>query len=135
MLLRSRRANHSSEVYGIGATINSRTGRPDPTQALKAPTSYHNTLHTSTVRTWSQLDIKRKKAISEGVSGENEPAITAFVKGFSLEICVRNHRGNIYSENEVRSILPSFLKAFRVTSDKDGLEDKTGMAFMISTRK
>lgn len=116
-----------------------RLALPDPTQAPKAPTSFHNTLHISTARTWSQLDLKRKKAISEGVSGGNEPAIAAFVREVRLEICARNHRGNIYSARigyEIRSILPGFLEALRVASDKTGLEDKTGMALcMILTWK
>lgn len=130
--IRARRAHHLSEAYGVCTTFDSQTGLPDPTQAPKAPTSYHNTLHISTARTWSKLDLKRKQAISEGVSGGNEPAIAAFVREVLLEICARNRRGNIYSasvENEIRSMLPSFLQALQVASDKTGLEDKTGMSY------
>ena len=130
--IRARRAHHLSEVYGIGTTFDSQTGLPDPTQAPKAPTSYHNTLHISTARTWSKLDLKRKQAISEGVYGGNELAIAAFVREVLLEICARNRRGNIYSasvEKEIRSMLPSFLQALQVASEKMGLEDKTGMSY------
>ena len=132
LAIRARRAKHFREVYGIG-TFNTQTGLPDPTQAPTTPTSYQNTLHISTARTWSQLDRKTKQAVSGGVSGENQPAIAAFVREVRLEICARNHRGNIYSasiENKVRSILPSFLQALRVASAKLGLEDKTGVAFV-----
>ena len=48
--VRDRRAEHFSDIYGVERTFNSPTGLPDPTQALKAPTSYHNTLHISTAR-------------------------------------------------------------------------------------
>ncbi len=130
--IRTRRAHHFSEVYGIRTTFDSQTGLPDPTQAPQAPTSYHNTLHISTARSWCQLDLKSKQAISEGVYGRNEPAIAAFVREVLLETCARNNRGNIYSasaENEIRSILSSFLQALQVASDKKGLEDKTGMSY------
>lgn len=132
LAFRARRAKHLSEVYGIDKTFDSQTGLPEPTQAPKAPTSYHNTLHISTARTWSRLDLKMKRAIFEGVSGVDDPAIAAFVSKVRLEICAGNHRGNIYSasvEDEIRSVLPSFLEALRVASEKMGLEDKTGMSY------
>ena len=132
LAIRARRASHLSEIYGIDRTFISQTGLPDPTQAPKAPTSYHNTLHISTARTWSQLDLERRQAISEGVSGRNEPAIADFVREVCLEICARNRRGDIYSasvEPEIRSILPSFLEALRIASEKMGLEDNTGMSY------
>lgn len=133
LAIRARCADHFSKVYGIGNTFNSQIGLPDPTQAVQAPTSYHNTLHIRTARMWSQLNLKRKQAFPQGISGGNEPVIAAFVKEVRFEICARNHRCDAYFasiENEVRSILPSFLETLRVASDKMGLEDKTGMAFV-----
>ena len=133
LAIRARRANHLSEVFGIGNTFNSQTGLPEPTQAPKAPTSYHNNLYISTARIWSQLDLKRKQALFDGISGAGDKsAITTFVRDVRIEICARNHRGNIYSasiEDEIRGILPSFLEALQVASEKMGLEDTTGMSY------
>ena len=124
--IRARRAKHFQDVYGSDPAFDSQTGLPDPTKAPKAPTSYHNTLHISTARTWSTLDYDRKQAVARGVSKDDDPAVEAFVRDTQLEICARNHRGNIYSatiEAEVRTILPSFLDALRVAIEKTGLED------------
>ena len=90
---------------------------------------------------WSRLDSKRKQAIAEGVSVEglyNDPAVSNFVKDVRFEIAATSHRGNIYSASvdyEVRAILPSFLLALRVASEKLGLEDKSGLAYVYDWTK
>ena len=138
---RDRRAEHFSEIYGVDKTFKSPTGLPDPTQAPKAPISYHYTLHISTARIWSRLDSKRKQAIAEGLSVEglyNDPAVSNFVKDVPFEIAATSHCGNIYSasiDREVRAILPSFLSALRVASEKLGLEDKSGLAYVYDWTK
>lgn len=130
--IRCRRAKHFSDVYGVGPKFDSQTGLPDPTTTPKAPTSYHNTLHVSTARVWSTLANDRKQAVFNGLSEREDPAVAAFIKDVRLEICARNHRGNIYSasiEDEVREILPSLMDALRFASEKLGLADKTGLSY------
>lgn len=133
LAIRERRANHLNKIYGIGNTFNSQTGLPEPTQAPKAPTSYHNTLHISTARTWSQLDVKRKQALFDGIAGNgNKSAMATFVRDVQLEVCAKNHRGNNYSasiEDEIRGNLPNFFEALQVASEKMGLDDTTGMSY------
>ncbi len=131
--IRARRAEHFSNVYGSGPSYASQTGLPDPTTPPKAPSSYHNTLHISTARVWSKLDYHQKQAISEGILGHDDPAVANFMRDVCLEICFRSHRGNIYSatiEDEVRTILPSFLVALRMASQNSGLEDTTGLSYV-----
>ena len=133
--IRERRAKHFSDIYGIDTTFMSQTGLPDPTQAPKAPTSYHNTLHISTARSWSRLDPKRKQAIAQSISDDKngDSAVVEFIKDVRFEIVAKSHRGNIYSadiDGDVRSVLPSLLLALRVASEKAGLEDKSGLAYV-----
>ncbi|KAL8811894.1 MAG: hypothetical protein Q9200_001449 [Gallowayella weberi] len=136
--IRIRRAQHFAEVFSIPGAFNSQTGLPDPTLAPKAPTSYHNTLHISTARAWSRLSLDRKRAIiscegpSTGVEASHD-AIYLFTADARHELCTNSHRGNIYSAtiaDEVRSIMPSFLEALRVASEKEGLEDQSGAAYV-----
>ncbi|KAL8798729.1 MAG: hypothetical protein Q9182_006444 [Xanthomendoza sp. 2 TL-2023] len=136
--IRIRRAKHFAEIFGIPGAFNSQTGLPDPTLAPKAPTSYHNTLHISTARAWSRLSLDRKRAVISGAgpypgAGASHDAIHAFTADVRHELCTNSHRGNIYSatiEDEVRSLLPSFLEALRVASKKAGLEDQSGAAYV-----
>ncbi|KAL8766869.1 MAG: hypothetical protein Q9209_006465 [Squamulea sp. 1 TL-2023] len=127
--IRTRRAKHFAEVFGIPGVFNSQTGLPEKTQAPKAPTSYHITLHISTARAWSHLEVEQKETI---VSGD-DLAITSFAAAVRHELCANSHRGNIYSatvDAEVRSVLPSFLEALKVASEKMGLEDRSGVAYV-----
>ena len=137
--VRDRRAKHCSDIYGISKTFTSQTGLPEPTQAPKAPTSYHNTLHISTARVWSRLNLERKQAIVTPASPEEgDSAVADFVKDVRFEIAATSHRGNIYSasiDNEVRAILPNLLRALRTASEKLGLEDKSGLAYVYDWRQ
>ena len=136
--IRARRAKHFQDVYGSNSAFSSQTGLPDPTKAPKAPTSHHNTLHISTARVWSTLDHERKQAIAHGISRDGDAAVATFARDIRFEICARNSRGNIYSatiEAEVRAILPSFLDALRVASEKMGLDDGSGMSYVHDWRK
>ena len=131
--IRDRRAKHLREIYGVADTFNSLGGLPEPTQAPKAPSSYHHTLHISTARVWSRLNPLRKETIAQGISNKDNPDVIAFLKDVRIEIAERSHRGNIYSptiESEVRAILPSLLEALKVASRKMGLEDKSGLAYV-----
>ena len=137
--VRDRRTTHLIDVYGTTHNFASQTGLPETTKAPKAPTSYHNTLHVSTARTWASLDLDKKRAILREVAAEaapqkgSQPATSQFCKDVRLEVCSRNRRGNIYSadiEDDVRQILPSFADALRQASVKMGLEDSSGMAFV-----
>ena len=128
-----RRAKHLNDIYGIGSAFKSQTGLPDPTKAPKAPTSYHNTLHISIARTWSQMDPQFKRAILGSNSIDDDPAIARFVRDVCLEVCAKNSRGNIYSmtiDKEVRTVLPSFLEALQIASKKMRLEDTSGLAYV-----
>ncbi|KAL8788907.1 MAG: hypothetical protein Q9213_001430 [Squamulea squamosa] len=127
--IRARRAKHLADVFGISDAFDSQTGLPEQTQAPKAPTSYHNTLHISTARAWSHLNVEQKEAI---VSGD-DCAIISFAAAVRHELCAKSHRGNIYSatiDAEVRSVLPSFLEVLKVASEKMGLEDRSGVAYV-----
>ena len=131
--IRDRRAEHFQEIYGVADTFNSLRGLPEPTQAPKPPSSYHNTLHISTARVWSRLDLARKKAIVQGLPDKDNPDVLTFLDDVRIEIVKKSHRGNIYSstiETEVRAILPSLLEALRVASEKLGLEDMSGLGFV-----
>jgi len=131
--IRARRAEHLSKFYGSGPSYTSQTGLPDPTSAPKAPASYHNTLHISTARVWSRLVYSQKQAVSECNSAHNDSAVANFAQDVRLEICAKSHRGNIYSatiDDEVRTVLPSFLVALRTASRHAGLEDKTGLSYL-----
>ena len=58
--------------------------------------------------------------------------IAAFIREVRLEMCAESHRGSISSAGvgcEIRSILPSALKALHVLGEKIRLEDKTGMSY------
>lgn len=130
--VREQRAKHLVDIYGAGPASASQTGLPAPTRAPIAPNSYLNNLHVSTARTWSRLSYKEKKAIANGSTQGDHPAVLAFTKDVRLEICANNHRGNIYSasiEEEVREILPSLLEALRDASQKVGLKDRSGLGF------
>jgi hypothetical protein len=137
--VRDRRTKHFSDIYGVGNSFTSQTGLPEPTQAPKAPTSYHNTLHISTARVWSRLSLERKQTIITPVSPEEgNSAIADFVKDVRFEVAAASHRGNIYSasiDNEVRAILPSLLWALRTASEKLGLEDTSGLAYVYDWRQ
>ncbi|KAL8692930.1 MAG: hypothetical protein Q9218_002131 [Villophora microphyllina] len=127
--IRTRRAEHLAEVFGIPGAFQSQTGLPDPTLAPKAPTSYHNTLHISTARAWSRLPLDSKKAIIRS----DHDTTGQFVADVRHEVCDYNHRGNIYSstiDDHVRSLLPNFLDALRVASKKMGLDDCSGAAYV-----
>ncbi|KAL8779387.1 MAG: hypothetical protein Q9194_001484, partial [Teloschistes cf. exilis] len=136
--IRARRAKHFAKVYGIPGAFQSQTGLPDQTSAPKAPTSYHNTLHISTARAWSRLPFDQKKAIIHSgplyAGGKtNHYIVASFVADVRREICDHSHRGNIYSatiDEEVRNLLPSFLDALKVASEKMGLDDCTGAAYV-----
>ena len=136
--IRDRRAKHFRDIYGVADTFNSLRGLPEPTQAPKPPSSYHNTLHISTARVWSRLDLARKKAIVHGISKKDNPDVLTFLKDVRMEITARSHRGNIYSptiETEVRTILPSLFEALKVASGKMGLVDKSWLAFVYDWEK
>ncbi|KAL8659914.1 MAG: hypothetical protein Q9202_006895 [Teloschistes flavicans] len=136
--IRARRAEHLAEIYGVPGAFHSQTGLPEPTSAPTAPTSYHHTLHISTARAWSRLSLDRKKAIIH--PGPFYPGgrssydtVASFVADVRREICATSHRGNIYSaaiDEQVRSLLPSFLDALKAASEKMGLDDCTGVAYV-----
>jgi len=132
LIVRENRAAHFKKIYAVRCALRNDTGLPEPTQAPKAPVSYHYTLQISTARVWSVLPYERKQAIANGMAGGADIAILEFAKDVRLEICAKSKRGNIYSnslEDEVRAILPSLLAALRVASQKMGLEDKSGLAY------
>ncbi|KAL2039975.1 hypothetical protein N7G274_007378 [Stereocaulon virgatum] len=137
--VRDRRTKHLSDIYGVDKTFTSQTGLPEPTQAPKAPTSYHTTLHISTARVWSRLNPERKQNIITPVSPEEgNSAVADFVEDVRFEVAATSHRGNIYLasiDNEVRAILPSLLWALRTASEKLGLEDKSGLAYVYDWRQ
>ncbi|KAL8929142.1 MAG: hypothetical protein Q9172_000577 [Xanthocarpia lactea] len=136
--IRARRAEHLAEVFGIPGAFQSQTGLPDPTLPPKAPTSYHNTLHISIARAWSRLSLDRKKVVistdPQYPGGRNDHDVVAsFVASVRHQLCASSHRGNIYSatiDDEVRSLLPSFLHALKVASDRMGLDDRSGAAYV-----
>ena len=128
--IRTRRAKHFADVFGIPGEFQSQTGLPDPTMAPKAPSSYHNTLHMSTARAWSRLPLPKKKAILSAIPSA---ALDSFIVDVSIQLCATSHRGNIYSstiDEEVRTLLPSFFEALRIASERDGLEDRSGAAYV-----
>ena len=131
--IRDRRAKHLKEVYGVANTFTSLRGLPEPTHAPQPPSSYHNTLHISTARVWSRLDPDGRAGIIQGLPLEDNPDVLAFLKDVRIEISERSHRGDIYSatiEGEVRAILPSLIEVLQVASDKMGLEDVSGIAYV-----
>ncbi|KAL8634665.1 MAG: hypothetical protein Q9226_009456 [Calogaya cf. arnoldii] len=160
--IRTRRAKHFADVFGIPGMFQSQTGLPDPTLAPKAPSSYHNTLHISIARVWSRLSLEKKQAILRAAqeaeknvgaveefivdkraiiyrcteeAEKNVGVIEEFVVDVRIELCAGSHRGNIYSatiDEEVRALLPSFWQALRVASKKAGLEDRSGAAFVLN---
>ncbi|KAL8887367.1 MAG: hypothetical protein Q9215_005054 [Flavoplaca cf. flavocitrina] len=128
--IRTRRAQHFADVFGIPGEFQSQTGLPDPTLAPKAPSSYHNTLHMSIARAWSRLPVNKKKAI---FSATESATLDSFIVDVRIQLCATSHRGNIYSstiDEEVRTLLPSFFKALRVASEREGLEDRSGAAYV-----
>ena len=136
--IRDRRAKHFKEIYSVADTFSSPRGLPEPTQAPNAPSSYHNTLHISTARVWSRLDLEHKEAIFKGIPNKGNPVVIAFLKDVRIEVVERSHRGNIYSptiDTEVRAVLPSLLEALKVASAKMGLEDKSGLSYVYDWSK
>ncbi|KAL8882176.1 MAG: hypothetical protein Q9192_007630, partial [Flavoplaca navasiana] len=128
--IRTRRAQHFADVFGIPGEFQSQTGLPDPTLAPKAPSSYHNTLHMSIARAWSRLPLAKKKAI---LSSTVSAALDSFIVDVRIQLCATSHRGNIYSstiDEEIRTLMPSFFEALRVASERDGLEDRSGAAYV-----
>lgn len=133
LIVRENRASHFKKIYAVQSALKNDTGLPEPTAAPTAPVSYHNTLHVSTARVWSQLPHERRKAIADSVAGGNDAPISAFARDVRLEVCANSKRGNIYSnsiEDEVRKILPSLLAALKVASEKAELEDQTGLGYV-----
>lgn len=131
--IRDRRAQHFKEIYGVTNAFTSLRGLPEPTHAPKPPSSYHNTLHISTARVWSRLDLDRKAGIIEGLPIKDNPDVLAFVKDVRIEVSERSHRGDIYSatiESEVRAILPSLIEALQMASRKIGLGDGSGVEYV-----
>ena len=131
--VREGRARHLVEAYGADATFASPTGLPESTQTPKSPSSYHNTLHISTARTWAKLIRSGRQAIADAIDkGNNSIEVAKFIEDVRHEVCVKSRRGNIYSatiETEVRQLLPSLLTALRTASDRLGLDDRSGVAF------
>ncbi|KAI4257698.1 MAG: hypothetical protein L6R42_005493 [Xanthoria sp. 1 TBL-2021] len=132
--IHTRRANHFAAVFGIPGKFQSLTGLPDPTLAPKAPSSYHNTLHISIARAWSQLSLGKKEAIIRSAKGDNNnSAIDSFVVDVRIELCATSHRGDIYSatiDDEVRRLLPSFWEVLKIASERMGLDDRSGAAYV-----
>ncbi|KAL9024937.1 MAG: hypothetical protein Q9180_007769 [Flavoplaca navasiana] len=84
----------------------------------------------SIARAWSRLPLAKKKAI---LSATASAALDSFTVDVRIQLCATSHRGNIYSstiDEEVRTLLPSFFEALRVASEKDGLEDRSGAAYV-----
>ncbi|KAL8711805.1 MAG: hypothetical protein Q9220_003749 [cf. Caloplaca sp. 1 TL-2023] len=137
-LIRARRAKHLAEVFGVSGIFNSQTGLPDPTQAPKAPTCYHNSMHISIARSWNRQSPDSKRAIisaaQDSDSGTDSTGIIdSFIAKVRHELCANSHRGNIYSasiDDEVRTMLPSFLEALGVASKKLGLENDSGVDYV-----
>ncbi|KAI4202592.1 MAG: hypothetical protein LQ346_001952 [Caloplaca aetnensis] len=142
-LVRKRRAEHLNSVFQPGSFND--TGLPDPVNEPDRPNSTHYTLHMSVVKVWSALPRSRKEAGSDSliqrsgaaeVSKEdliNGEAVAEFVTRAREHICAESHRGNVYHsdlEREVRELLPSFLEALRVASEKCGLEDTSGLSYI-----
>ncbi|KAL8994970.1 MAG: hypothetical protein Q9169_005211 [Polycauliona sp. 2 TL-2023] len=137
--IRTRRAEHFTEVYGIPGSFRSQTGLPDPTFAPTAPSSYHNTLHISIARAWSRVHYAKRERIIDSAQGTTNPsALESFIVDVRLELCAANHRGNIYSatiDEEIRAILPSFWEVLKIASEKAGLEDRSGAAFVYDWKE
>ena len=137
LIIRANRAEHFKTVYGVRSALSNDTGLPEPTTAPKAPVSYHNTLHISTARVWSNLSHERRQSIAEGVARAANGAVEEFARDVKREICARSRRGNIYAtgiEEEVKSILPSLLNVLRIASEKLGLSDRTGLRYCYDWR-
>lgn len=133
LVVRANRAKHLREIYAVRHELRNDTGLPEPTAAPKAPVSYHNTMHISTARTWSQLPYERRQAIANAMSGGDDTPIAEFTRDVRLETCANSKRGNIYSstiETEVRQVLPSLLVALQVASNQAGLADKSGLGYV-----
>ena len=140
--VREQRTKHLHQVFGIKATFESQTGLPELTKAPIPPTSYHNTMPISIARTWAALNLDQECSIADEVATRKvaavpqmgpQPAVTDFIKAVQLQICAKNHRGDIYSstiEDDIAQILPSFLDALRVASSRLGLHDPSGLDFV-----
>lgn len=67
-----------------------------------------------------------------------EHSVSDLVLRAREHICAESRRGNIYHNGfgaEIRELLPSFLEALRVASEKDGLADKSGLSYVHDRTK
>lgn len=136
--VRRLRGQHLKDIFAQEG-YNSTTGLPEPTTAPHPPTSSHCNLHRSMVRVWSRMDrsIVRKHSTRSlirplpavrsdipcrrAVYDDHEPAVDAFISAVMKEICITNGRGDIYQKDlrkKVKDLLPSFLEALRVASER-----------------
>ena len=147
-VVRKRRAEHFNDVFRMEPGTD--TGLPEPVKAPNRPTSSHYNLHSSIARTWSQLPLSIPKRNSQGLFFEeslpsreavwkgDSDAVTKFITQTRIEICANSRRGNIYwagLEGEIRELLPSFFTALKVASEKEGLEDRSGLSYVHDWRK
>ncbi|KAL8995906.1 MAG: hypothetical protein Q9188_006699 [Gyalolechia gomerana] len=99
----------------------------------------------SIVKVWSTFPRsgqanKSNGPIQAGCAPElsKEHSVSDFVLRAREHICAENRRGNIYHNGfgaEIRELLPSFLEALRVASEKDGLADKSGVSYVHDRTK
>ncbi|KAL8761734.1 MAG: hypothetical protein Q9184_002176 [Pyrenodesmia sp. 2 TL-2023] len=142
-LVRQRRAQHLNDVFQPSS--DNGTGLPDPVNAPDRPKSTHYTLHMSIVKVWSALPRSGGDTRSDGPiqrSGATEPSkedlingkgVAGFVTRAREHICAKSHRGNVYHsgmEDEIRDLLPSFFEALQIASQRCGLEDTSGSAYV-----
>ncbi|KAI4289688.1 MAG: hypothetical protein L6R35_001038 [Caloplaca aegaea] len=144
-LVRKRRAEHFNRVFQHGT--GTETGLPEPVNAPERPSSEHYTLHMSIVKVWTTLQHSLEATHTAGpdqvggrtvtskldVINAKEQATRDFVVQARKHICLESHRGNIYQhglDDEIRELLPSFFEALRVASERDGLDDKSGLSYV-----
>ncbi|KAI4144450.1 MAG: hypothetical protein L6R39_004176 [Caloplaca ligustica] len=144
-LVRKQRAEHLNSVFQREARND--TGLPEPVNEPNRPKSLHYTLHMSIVKAWSAMPrsskgtqtqdpIQASGAIElskEDVINNQGRAVSDFVTRARERICSNSRRGNIYwhgMEGEIRELLPSFFEALRVASEKEGLDDRSGLSYV-----
>ena len=126
----SAHANLHMSVVRVWSSLNRTTSDDSHPDGVHDPSKNPNISSLpSRAPTLSNIQLPSKEEIMSGA----EHAITAFVNEVQLEICERNHRGNIYHagfQYTIRSVLPSFFLALRVASQKLQLEDGSGLRFV-----
>ena len=134
--LRDGRREHLHQVFNL-AEVASSPGLPEPTSAPKPPLSNNITLHISVARVWARADRQTRLELMRAVDDRrnDEEKLKEFVSDCRAQICGESGRGNIYRrdiDKVISAVLPSFMKALRKASRKNGLEDDRGCSWEMN---